>query len=215
MQLTAVDMHGDDPSRLPLVVHQQIHHLILIEEGDVVLDTLLVHRLKDHVAGAIRGVTGAAHRLLSRVVGVAAKGALGDAAVRRTIERQAHVFQLVHHPHRLVAEDLHGVLVGQVVRALDGVERVPLGVIFFQVAQRRADAALRRARVRAGRIELADHSGLGALGGVQRGHQPGAACPDDDDIITMQHIDTTLLSRPATRRSARRSARRSDVSPGT
>ena len=56
VQFAAVDMHGDDPSRLPLVVHQQIHHLILIEEGDVVLDTLLVHRLKDHVAGAIRGV---------------------------------------------------------------------------------------------------------------------------------------------------------------
>ena len=147
VKLAAVDVERGHAGHLPRVVDEQIDHLILIEEHDVVLDALLIHGLQDHVARAVGGVTGPAHRLLGRVVGVAAERALRDPAIGRAIKRQPHMLQLVDHADRLVTEDLHGVLIGQVVGALDGIEDVPLGMVFFHVAQRRADAALGRAGV--------------------------------------------------------------------
>ena len=47
----------------------------------LLLDALLVEGLQDHVAGAVGGVAGPAHRLLGDVVGVPAEGALGDLAL--------------------------------------------------------------------------------------------------------------------------------------
>src|SRR5690606_11904274 len=98
------------------------------------------------------------------------------------------------------------VLVGQVVRPLDGVEDVPLPVIFFMVAERSADAALGRARVRAGRVELADDRGVDTARGVECSHQPGAAPADDDSIILVcLHGRYSLFLRGA--QKARQSGR--------
>jgi hypothetical protein len=103
-------------------------------------------------------------------------------AIGRAVEGQTHVLQFQHDIDRVLAHDIGRVLVHQVVAALDRVEGVPLPVVFLQIAQRRADAALGRAGMRAGGIELADDSHVGILGGVQRGHQASAAGADDDCV---------------------------------
>src|SRR3990172_4850748 len=80
-------LDGDDASRR--AVHgQQIEDLKLIKEIYFVLNALLVKSLQDHVPGAVGSIAGAAHRFSGDVIGVAAKRALCDAAIRRAGERQ-------------------------------------------------------------------------------------------------------------------------------
>ena len=118
---------------------------------------------------------------------MAAEAALGDLAVRRAVEGQAHVLQVVDRLDGLAAHDLDGVLVGQVVAALDGVEHVPLPVVLLEVAERRADAALGGAGVRAGRVELAEDGDVGLAGHLHGGHQARAAGPDDHGVKLVVH----------------------------
>jgi hypothetical protein len=155
VQVAGGDLVGDHADTAA-VGDDQVDHLELVEELDAVLDAVLVERLQDHVARAVGRVAGAADRALPEVVRVAAEGALGDLAVGRAREREPHVLELDDDVDRLLAHHLDGVLVAQVVRALDGVEGVPLRVVLLEVAERRADPALGRAGVRAGRVELGD-----------------------------------------------------------
>ena len=111
-----------------------------------------------------------------------AEPALVDPAVRRAVERQPHVLELEHRVDRLAGEDFGGVLVDEVVAALDGVEHVPLPVVFFDVAEGGADAALGGAGVGARRVELADDGDVGLAGHLDGGHQAGAAGADDDRV---------------------------------
>ena len=147
----------------PSVGQHQVEHVELVEELDALLDAVLVQGLQDHVAGAVGRVAGAAHGGLAVVAGVAAEAALVDPALGRAVERQAHLLQVEHRVDGFLAHDLGGVLVDQVVAALDGVEGVPLPVVFLDVGQRGAHAALGRAGVRAGRVELGEHGGAGRL----------------------------------------------------
>ncbi len=174
-------------ARRAAFVDQQIQQKELVVEIDVVLDALLVEGLQDHVPRAIGAVAGAAHRGLAAVAGVPAEGPLGNLTVRRAAERQAPMFQLVHRFDRLAAKDLHGVLVGQVVRAFDRVEHVPLPMVFFLVAQGGADPTLRSPGVGAGRIKFADHRHAGGPAEVQGGHQAGPSRPHNDRIVPMVH----------------------------
>ena len=94
VQLSGGELVGDDAGRAPLA-HQQVEHVELVEEADVALHALLVEGLQDHVPGAVRCVAGALHRGLAVVARVAAEPALVDLAVRRAVERQPPVLQLV------------------------------------------------------------------------------------------------------------------------
>ena len=93
-----------------------------------------------------------------------------------------------------LAHDLGGVLVDQVVAALDGVEGVPLPVVLLDVGQGGAHAALRRAGVGAGRVELGEHRGAGALAGLERRAHAGAAGADDDDVVLVGLHGAQILS---------------------
>ena len=157
----------------------------LVEELDVVLDAVLVQRLQDHVAGAVGGVTGPAHRRLAVVAGVPAEAALVDAALGGAVERHPHLLEVEHRVDGFLAHDLDGVLVGEVVAALDGVEGVPLPVVLFDVGQRRAHPALGRAGVAAGRVELGQHRGAHPGPCLDGGAHAGAAGTDDDDVVAM------------------------------
>ena len=83
--------------------------------------------------------------------------------------------------------DLDGVLVGEVVGALDGVEGVVLGRVVGLVAQRGVDAALRGARVAAHGVNLRHQSDVHPclVRGDGRSH-PGEARADDDDVMAEQ-----------------------------
>src|SRR5947199_392649 len=76
-----------------------------------------------------------------------AERTLGDRPLLRSREDRAPALELVDVAGRLVAEDLDRVLVAQVVRALDRVERVLLRTVVGRVSERRVDAALRGAGV--------------------------------------------------------------------
>ncbi len=166
-------------------VRMQVKHVVLVEELHVLLDALLVQRLQNHVAGAVGRVAGAAHGGLAVLASVAAKAALVDVPVLGAVERQAHLLEVEHGVDRLGAQDLGGVLVHQVVAALDRVEDVPLGVVVLDIAERRRHAALRGARVRARGVELGEHRGVGARRALEGRAHAGAAGANDDDVKFM------------------------------
>ncbi len=198
-QLVGDDAGGDGPGlRLG---DRDVQCVELVEELDVVLDAVLVQRLQDHVAGAVRGVARPAHGGLAVVAGVSAEPALVDASLGGAVERHAHLLEVQHRVDGFLAHDLDGVLVGEVVAALDGVEGVPLPVVIFDVGQRRAHSALRRAGVAAGRVQLRQHCGACPRTGLDRGPHARASCADDHDVVAM--FDNHL-SAPVTRCSRRR-----------
>ena len=166
------------------VLDDDVDDVVLVEELDAVLDALLVERLQDHVAGSVGREARPAHRRLAEVARVTTETALVDLAVRRAVERQAHVLELDDRLDRLARQDVGRVLVDEVVAALDRVVHVPLGVVFFLVAERGADAALGGAGVRAGRVQLGQHRALDAVARqLERGPQAGAARTDDDRLV--------------------------------
>ncbi len=168
------------------VVHDQVDDVEFVEEVDFVLDTLLVERLQNHVTGAVGGVAGAPHGFFAEVAGVTAETPLADASFRRAVEGQAHVLQFDHRVDGVLRQHVRRVLVGQIVAAFDGIVGVPERFVFFEIAERRADAALRRAGVAARRVELADHGDLrAAFAGVEGSHQASAARADDDRLKLM------------------------------
>ncbi|MEI2716660.1 MAG: hypothetical protein V9E98_06655 [Candidatus Nanopelagicales bacterium] len=114
------------------------------------------------------------------------EAALVDAALRSAVERQAHLLEVQDSVDGFLAHDLGGVLVDQVVTALDGVEGVPFPVVVLDVGERGAHAALSRAGVGARRVELGEHGCAGALARLERRPHPGAAGPDDDDVVLVR-----------------------------
>ncbi len=178
-----------------------------LKKSHLVLDRLLIHRLQDHMAGAVGGVARAAHRPLAEVARVAAEAALVDLAVVGAVEGQAPVLQIVDRVDGLARQHLGGILVRQVVATFDGVEHMPLPVVFFLVAQRRRHAALRRAGVRARGIELADDGDAGVVRELHRGHQARAARADDHDIkLVVIHGKTPARAAATLAQSARNRA---------
>ena len=108
--------------------------------------------------------------------------------VGRPVERQAHVLELDDGLDRLPRQDLGGVLVDEVVAALDRVEHVPLPVVLLEVPQGGADAALGGAGVGAGGIELGEDARRDAGPGELEGRpQAGAAGADDEGVVIDLH----------------------------
>src|SRR5699024_2138698 len=140
----------------------------------VLLDAVLVEGLQDHVPGAVGRVAGAAHRRLAVVARVPAEAALVDPPLGGAVEGQAHLPQVEHRVDGLLGHHLGGVLVHQVVTALDGVVGVPLPVVLLDVGQGGAHAALGRAGVGTGGVDLGDHRGPGPGGGLQGRAHAGA-----------------------------------------
>ena len=189
---------GDDTCRhraARRVGQADVERVELVEELDVVLDAVLVQGLQDHVAGAVGRVAGPAHRRLAVVAGVPAEPALVDAAFGGPVERHPHLLEVEHRVDGFLAHDLDGVLVGEVVATLDGVEGVPLPVVLFDVGQRRAHPALRRTGVAARRVQLGQHSSAGPRPGLDGGPHARAARADDDDVVAMFHESSEISPR--------------------
>ncbi len=196
MQLAGGDFNGDDAPALAFD-HDQVKHVELIEERHPPLDALLVERLQDHVARAVGRVAGAHHGDAGAGVGGAGRGglvvvgirlgvapepALGDPAVGRPVEREAHVLQLVDALDGLLAEDLGRRLVDEEVAPLDRVVGVVLPRVVLEVRQGRGDPPLRGPGVGSRRVELAHDRRPDVQTRLERGHHPGATGPDDDAI---------------------------------
>ena len=178
-----------------VVHHEQVQDVEFVEELDVVLDALLIERLQDHVAGAVGGVGGPAHRALAVVARVAAEPSLVDAAVGRPVERQPPPLQVDHGVDRFLAHDLDRVLIREVIRAFHGVEGVPFPRVLFDVGERRAHAALRGAGVGARRVKLRDDGGPDVPTRLQGCSHPCAAGADDHGVVG---VDRRHLTSPPT-----------------
>ena len=189
VDLAGGQLVGDDAGRDLLAVlvlgEADVEGVELVEELHVVLDAVLVQRLQDHVTGAVGGVAGTTHGRLAVVAGVPTETTLVDLALGGPVEREAHLLQIEHRVDGLLGHDLDGVLIGEVVTTLDGVEGVPLPVVLLDVGQRGAHAALSRAGVAAGGVELGQNRGAGTRGGFDRRTHPGAAGAHDDDVVAV------------------------------
>jgi hypothetical protein len=158
-----------------LVGHESGVEPLLVAEHLVVLEKLLVEHVEDRLAGDVRHVVGAGGR-------GAAEGAGAELALLVAVEGHAEVLEIEDLLGRGLAHDLDGVLVTQVVRALDGVERVRLPAVLG--IQRRVDAALRRVGVRADWVDLGeDAHGGPRLGGGQCRSLSGEACSYYKNVV--------------------------------
>ena len=161
-----------DDAAAGAVLHDQIDREVLDEELGRVLQRLLIQRVQHRVAGAIRRGAGALRDSLTEPRRHAAERPLIDAPVLGARERHAVVLELDDRRRRLFAHVLDRVLVAEPVGALDGVVHVPAPVVLAHVAERGADAALRRDGVAARREHLAQASRRQALlGEPERGAQ--------------------------------------------
>jgi hypothetical protein len=183
VQFAGLHLERGDADHVALGVADQVQRHPLDEEVGARLDVLLVQRVQHRVAGTVGRGTGALHRLLAVVGGVAAERTLVDRAVGVAVERHAEVLELVDDLRRLAAHELDRVLVAEPVGALDGVEEVVVPVVLAHVAQRGTDAALRSHGVRARREHLGKNGHVQAgTRQLQRGAHAGAAGADDDDV---------------------------------
>jgi hypothetical protein len=93
------------------------------------------------------------------------------------------MLQLINGGDGLPAHELDGVLVAQVVRALDGVEHVPVPVVRQDIGQGRVDPTLGGDRMGPGREHLGDHRNAQiGIGQLDRRVEPGPARADDQGI---------------------------------
>src|SRR6202140_2912788 len=121
------------------------------------LKALLIERVQDCVARAIRGGAGpVSHVALGIIRCVSAKLPLVDLAVLSTAEGYAEMFEFDDGRDRLTAHIFDRVLITEPVGAPDRIEHVPAPIVLFHVAERSADAALRGDGVTAGRKDLCD-----------------------------------------------------------
>ena len=158
-----------------VVAHERGGEPLLEALHLVVLHQLLVEHVQQRLAGDVGHVVGAGGRR-------AAEGAGAELALLVAVEGHAQVLEVEHLVGRLAAHDLDGVLVAQVVRALDGVERVRLPRVLG--VERGVDAARRRVGVRADGVDLGDdpHGGAGLRRG-EGGALAGESGSDDEDVV--------------------------------
>ena len=95
------------------------------------------------MAGSIRRRASACGLWPAVLLRLAAKRALINLAIGQARERQAVVFQFVHHFRRVATHEFDGVLVAQIIGAFHGVVHMPVPVIRRDVAECGSDAALR------------------------------------------------------------------------
>ena len=134
------------------------------------------------MASAVGGVAGTANGRLAVLTGVAAEAPLVNLAVRRAVERQAHVFEVNDGVDGFFREDLGRILVDKIVAALDSVVGVPFPVVVLNVGEGSSHAALRCASVGARRVQLGDHRGACVRSGFNCRAHPGTARADNNDV---------------------------------
>ncbi len=156
------------------------------ETGD---DDLLVDLDADADAAVLQGAdeleTGAVANVCQSRVGMAAEGALQDAAVAGAVEDGAPLLQLAHAVRCLPRVQLGHARVVEQAAADHGVAKVSRpAVAIVDVRERRGHAAFGHHRVGLAQQRLADHAHRQAgVDGGDRGTQAGAAGADDEDIV--------------------------------
>jgi hypothetical protein len=166
--------HGAGDAAI-LVLHQRGREPLLVPVDLLVLHQLLVENMQDRLAGDVGHVVGARG-------GGAAESALAEPAFLVSVEGHAEVLQVENLAGSLAAHDLDCVLVAQVVRALDRVERMRLPRVLR--VERRVYPTLCRVRMGPDRVDLGDDPHRRAL--PRRGEGgalTGKAGSYDEDVV--------------------------------
>ena len=165
MDVAAPHLHDDGARALALLDDQGEYEPLLVHP-DPGLQHLLVEDVEQGLSGEVGNEEGAGLPL-------AAEGACAEAALVVPAEDHPHVLHGDDLAARLAAHDLDGVLVAQVVAALDRVVGVVLPVV-APVGQGGVDPALRGVRVAPDRVDLRDNGNIRAVVcGSQRGSHAG------------------------------------------
>lgn len=182
-RLAGLDLEHQRTADHPFGVADQIDGEELVEEVGARADVLLIEGMQDRVTGAVGRRTGARRLIAAEVLALAAEGALVDLAVVQTREGHAGVLELVDRRDGLATHELDGVLVTQIIRALDRVEHVPVPGVRHHVGERGVHPALGGDRVRARRKDLGDDGNAQIRAGqLQRGVQTRAPGTDDECV---------------------------------
>ena len=182
-----------DHAHAAAVLDQQLGDKGFVMAGDLwVLQRRLEDRVQHVETGLVRGEAGAPG-------GHASKRPGRDLAVRVPAPWTAPVLHLDDLHRRLADKRLDHVLVGQVVRAFDGVERVALVRVFR--AEGRRGSALGGDGVAAHRVDLRDHPhldpGIG-FDGSYRCPDAGEPSADDQDVIALHLLIDSMWTRELT-----------------
>ena len=175
-----LDVAGDGADAATLVVDREVGREPLLVAVDLlgVLHELLVEHVHDRLAGDVGDVVGPCLRS-------AAEGAGPELALLVAVEGDADVLEVQELVRSLAAHHLDRVLVAQVVGALDRVERVGLPRVVD--VEGRVDAALRRIRMRADGMDLADDSDRNALLGGCEGRALSGESGSDHQYVMFRH----------------------------
>ena len=182
MNVSGRQIVGNHSSRT-VFVHHQIEHIELVVKLDTQLDAVLVERLQNHVSGTVGCVARASNRGFSVVTGVSTEPALVDLAVWSAVERKTHVFQINYRLNRLFGEDFSCVLIYQVVATLNGVEGVPLPVVFLHVCKRSRHSTLRGSSVRSGWEQFRNHCHPGMRSSLDCGTHSRSTGTNNHDVV--------------------------------
>ena len=169
---------GHDAAAGAVVVTHELGDEVLLVRRDVHFDADGPERVQDHQAGDVGGEARA------REAG-AAERALRDLA-RGLVpaEDRAPVLELDDLAGRVFTQDRDGVLVTDVVRALDRVKGVILGIVIRFVPERGVDATLSSTRVAAHRVDLGHKGDIGPrLFGCDGRAHPGQPCSHHHDVM--------------------------------
>ena len=146
-------------------------------------EAAVVDVVHDDPAGAVRGVAGPLHRGFTLVAGVAPEGALSDPAPLVPAEGNSHPLQPQDRRWGLPHQDLHHVLVGEVVAPLHRVVHVPLPPVLLLVPQGGRDPPLGGPGVAPHSVDLAHNGDIAGLRSLQGSGEPRDTRPDDDDLV--------------------------------
>src|SRR5450759_4825818 len=182
-----------DHADAPRVLDEQLG-----DEGLVVaVDLLVLERgLEDRVEHVEPALVGGEARAPG---GHASEGADGDRAVRLAAPWAPPVLHLDHLDRRLSYKGLDNVLVGEVVRALDGVESMGLVRVFGPHHGR--GSALGGDGVAAHRVDLGDHPHLDPrvrLHGGYRRPDAGEPSADHQDVVALHLPVDSIWTRDLT-----------------
>ena len=196
MKLARGQFVGNNAGGLALLAgadHDEVQHVVLIEELDAFFDAVLEERLKNHVSGAVGRVARATNGRLAVVARVSAEATLINLAFGCAVERQTHVFEVDDRVDGFLRENLSRVLIDEVVATLDRVKGVPFPAVFLDVGQSRSHSTLGGTGVRSRGVELCDDSGLGLGCSFNGGaHSRPASSNDDHVVLVVVHAIDNL-----------------------
>ncbi len=170
------------------VVHGQGGDEPLLVDPDACLHQLLMEDVEHDLAGDVGHEEGARSLLPTEAAGA-------EPAVFVPVEGDAHMLKLDNGRTSFLRHDLDGVLVTEIVAALDGREGVLLPGV-AAVREGGVDPPLRGVGVAAHGVDLGDDGNISAVGlGSEGSAHPCEPCPYDDYIVIVDHVRSVLRPR--------------------